>query len=324
MDFFLRRPSESRPFEASAGGESFIVDSYLPYSLPRRVYKQAEKGGRPALRFHIEGRMGADSGWLYIEPGEASASSDLGPVSITLTEDPSYKGSKNRELVFLSKSHPGNPPQLLYFFSEKPPPKKNRHEDGTARPPRQTSPAKPGARIKTPWMDFQLQLLDFLPRASKRFLVTPAKAPSDLTVQAIRARRRGQPASQAVWALENSPIRFYQEDRVHVFGFLNKRVSLGFDLKLLDFRIAHYQGSGKAKSYESEVEFDGQSRLISMNEPLKHKGFTFYQSSFETDRDGQARTSILSVNRDPGRPLKYGGALLVVAGIVLLFWLRRV
>ena len=61
-----------------------------------------------------------------------------------------------------------------------------------------------------------------------------------------------------------------------------------------------------------------------MNEPLKHEGFTFYQASFERDESGKPVTSILSVNHDPGRWVKYLGSFLIVLGSVVLFYFRRV
>ena len=308
VDFFLRRPSKKKPFKIAAGaGGEFVVDSYMPYAAPRRIYKPSKKG-TPAIRFHLEGKAGAFSSWLYVEPGESLTVSSLGPVSISLTTDSAYKGSLKggRELVLFSKGG-----RLFYFFSDR----KRR------RPPKisKKKAIKAGGRIQTPWMDFQFRALEFLPRAAEGFLFTPLKSPSDKTVQAARVLYKGH----AVWAAENSHTRFYTDDRVYVFSWLSKKADLGFELKLLDFRMENYQGSGKAKSYESEVEAAGERRIISMNEPLKREGYTFYQASFEKDEDGAARVSILSVNRDPGRPLKYGGSALAIGGIALLFYRRR-
>ena len=80
----------------------------------------------------------------------------------------------------------------------------------------------------------------------------------------------------------------------------------------------------RAASYESVVTLpDGSDQLISMNEPLKHAGFTFYQASFESDPSGRPTASVLSVNRDPGRGLKYFGSLLIVLGSIHLFYMKR-
>ena len=84
----------------------------------------------------------------------------------------------------------------------------------------------------------------------------------------------------------------------------------------------------RAASYESDVKVikegvEGKKTTISMNEPLKYNGFTFYQSSFQQDEMGRPTMSILSVNHDPGRPWKYLGSLLIVLGIIHLFYFKR-
>ncbi len=60
-----------------------------------------------------------------------------------------------------------------------------------------------------------------------------------------------------------------------------------------------------------------------MNEPMKYKGLTFYQASFQNDQMGRPVASVLSVNYDPGRFLKYFGSLVMSLGIILLFYFKR-
>ncbi|MBI2174147.1 MAG: cytochrome c biogenesis protein ResB, partial [Candidatus Omnitrophica bacterium] len=45
----------------------------------------------------------------------------------------------------------------------------------------------------------------------------------------------------------------------------------------------------------------------------------FYQSSFIP---GTPETTVLAVRSDPGTPLVYAGFLIVIGGVVSLFWLR--
>ena len=55
-----------------------------------------------------------------------------------------------------------------------------------------------------------------------------------------------------------------------------------------------------------------------MNEPLTHRGYTFYQSRYSADRRPADRPatgqfqSVFQVGTDPGRPIKYAGCLLLV------------
>src|SRR5690606_34768043 len=108
--------------------------------------------------------------------------------------------------------------------------------------------------------------------------------------------------------------------RVVGLAYVSRRLVLPFQLKLDLFQIDRYAGTRNPASYWSQVSVPGVLKAkISMNEPLHHQGITFYQASYE---DGEPRptVSIFSVNRDPGRWLKYLGSLLLVAGSILLFY----
>ena len=98
---------------------------------------------------------------------------------------------------------------------------------------------------------------------------------------------------------------------------------MDFTLKLKNFKVQYYPFSRKAKSYESEVKInEDQSVLISMNQPLKWGAYTVYQSGFEENDNGEVLASVFSVNKDPGRWIKYFGSGLIVLGILVLF-IRR-
>ena len=100
---------------------------------------------------------------------------------------------------------------------------------------------------------------------------------------------------------------------------------LPFTVKLLDFRKIDYPGTQMAAGFESDVEVTDPDRgivlmrKISMNNPLRYRGYSFYQSSFV---DGSVQTTVLSVRNDPGTPLVYAGFIIVIAGVVSMFVLR--
>ncbi len=101
---------------------------------------------------------------------------------------------------------------------------------------------------------------------------------------------------------------------------------LPFSVKLLDFRKIDYPGIEMAAAFESDVELTDPGRgvilkrKISMNNPLKYRGYSLFQSSYVA---GPVETTVLSVRNDPGTPLVYAGFLIVLAGIVTLFTSRR-
>lgn len=103
--------------------------------------------------------------------------------------------------------------------------------------------------------------------------------------------------------------------------------SLPFAVKLDAFHLRTDDiGSAAPSSYESAVTVffaNGvvSKHLIAMNQPLKIGNYTLYQSSYFPSLDGNYG-SILTVNADPGRSLKYAGSLLVTMGSLMHFLQR--
>ena len=116
-------------------------------------------------------------------------------------------------------------------------------------------------------------------------------------------------------------------DRTLRVQYTNRRVVLPFALKLEHFQVGHDPGTMNPSSYSSLVSVVGdhapeKPAVIQMNEPLKWGGFIFYQASFIPEMP-RPTTSILSVNYDPGRFLKYFGSFLIVLGAILLFAAKK-
>ena len=100
------------------------------------------------------------------------------------------------------------------------------------------------------------------------------------------------------------------------FKYGSKILDLPFDIKLNDFIAERYPGTEKSySSFESKVTvFDEQEGSfdfhIYMNNILNHKGYKFFQSSFDPDEKG----TILSVNHD------YWGTWFTYLGYYLLYF----
>ncbi|MDA7817485.1 cytochrome c biogenesis protein CcsA [Sulfurimonas sp.] len=98
-----------------------------------------------------------------------------------------------------------------------------------------------------------------------------------------------------------------------------KELSLPFSIKLIDFQLDRYPGSMSPASYASEVILiDNEENLnmpyrIFMNNILEHRGYRFFQSSYDQDEKG----TVLSVNNDPGTLPTYIGYFLLGLG---MFW----
>ncbi len=81
---------------------------------------------------------------------------------------------------------------------------------------------------------------------------------------------------------------------------------------------------GPIKDYKSELvvtEADREvaRKTIVVNDPLTYKGYTFYQSSYDTENH---KWSGLQVAKDPGVPAVYAGFLLMVLGMTFSYCIK--
>ncbi|MFD2033754.1 cytochrome c biogenesis protein CcsA [Belliella marina] len=102
-----------------------------------------------------------------------------------------------------------------------------------------------------------------------------------------------------------------------------KAIKIPFEIYLNAFELERYPGSQSPASYASEVMVisDGEEfpYRIFMNNVLDHKGYRFYQSSYDNDEKG----TILSVNQDrPGTYITYLGYALLTIGMMLTLFAK--
>jgi len=106
-----------------------------------------------------------------------------------------------------------------------------------------------------------------------------------------------------------------------------KRIYKPFSLYLVDFRFDRYIGTNNAKNYSSDLVLidpeRGQERdvHVAMNDPLRHRGETFYQSNFDKDTEA---TTVLQVVRNPGWFLPYLACGMVGVGLFSHFLLTLI
>lgn len=103
----------------------------------------------------------------------------------------------------------------------------------------------------------------------------------------------------------------------------HRRSPMPMTISLEDFKREMHVGTGMAKSYSSRVKMlaDGAERevLISMNKPLRHRGYTLYQASFQEDTRSGAEYSTLAVVHNYGRLLPYISTGIIVLGMIWHF-----
>jgi hypothetical protein len=102
-----------------------------------------------------------------------------------------------------------------------------------------------------------------------------------------------------------------------------------FQIHLLKFDHDLYRGTDIPKNFSSRIQLQnpatGEDRevLIKMNSPLRYKGQTFYQASFD-EHDPAVPATILEVVHNPGWLTPYLSCCLVGAGLVVQFLIHLV
>ena len=103
-----------------------------------------------------------------------------------------------------------------------------------------------------------------------------------------------------------------------------ERTYLPFQITLAKFDKQYHPGTDIARSYRSDIVLkDGNTEwksLVQMNEPLRYKGYTFYQSSFIDE--GERQATIFAVVKNAGRMFPYISGIVICIGLLLLMSMK--
>ena len=116
-----------------------------------------------------------------------------------------------------------------------------------------------------------------------------------------------------------APKTFTQDGLNFRLRYGSKQFQIPFSVKLRDFQLERYPGSMSPKSYASEITVvDGENIFdfrIFMNHVLDHKGYRFFQSSYNDQ--GEVEQTFLSLNYDrAGTWTSYVGYFLLFFGLI--------
>ena len=298
-----------------------VADAYEPHVTMSETF-EAGPNGAPALHFVLEAPMATQDAWLVADDPQRSHL-DFGMVSFGL------HAAGNEEQAQELLEHAGAANHLSFVLA---PDGRIRFGSTGASGPARTGVVEIGEPVATGWPGLGVRVDQFLPSAVARRTVVPAPAPKkeERRNAAVRLRLEGPSgASEPEWVRwgEVRPVRF--GDVTASLAYRSPQAALPFRVTLLRFNNESYPGSRMASTYESTVRIDDPEQgtfetLISMNHPLHHRGYIFFQSSFV---EGRPMISIFSVARAPGLPLVYFGTALIGVGIAWMFygkpWLAR-
>lgn len=132
----------------------------------------------------------------------------------------------------------------------------------------------------------------------------------------------GTPVRLLLFGEDRSATNFTRADAAWTVGLRRQRHPLPFVVKLLDFHREMHPGTTMAKAFSSDVEVssDGVDRrlTISMNKPMRDRGYTLYQASY-SEQPGQPQMSTFAVTRNYGRLIPYVSTAIIVLGMVWHF-----
>jgi len=167
-------------------------------------------------------------------------------------------------------------------------------------------------------------LREFLPHASKAIVSNPKASPMRPGYDGLRFKITVDDVSKDVFIYGRVGMMAKEHHNivngvdVHL-SYGSKEIKLPFEIYLKEFELDRYPGSMSPASYASEVVLVDKEQgvelpyRIFMNNILEHRGYRFFQSSYDQDEKG----TILSVNNDPGTLPSYIGYFLLGLG---MFW----
>jgi hypothetical protein len=305
---FDDEPPETHPTVLKLIDDDVLtIKKYIQKSTRRiQAEPSTDPKALPALQFTLYNERVNVTEWLGLD-NKIPPFYDLGPATVSFIQGPLPTPPQPRNQIVL---HQDPKTEKLHYaiFSMR------------QAKPLAKGTVTPGEEIPTGWMNLKFKVNTYIPKANAQAVYEPAAKEVDFaqTFPAIQV----QVGDNTSWFELEGPHEIKGKQSTYFVNFTRRRIDLGFGLTLKKFRMNTYGGSNLPSSYESTVNVAGSpgETVISMNEPLYHKAFTLYQSSYELNERGEPIISVFSVNYDPGRPLKYFASICICLGIIIMFY----
>jgi hypothetical protein len=133
----------------------------------------------------------------------------------------------------------------------------------------------------------------------------------------------GQRAEGLLWGLQQQPLVLEAGGAAWALDLRKRRWELPFTITLDQFRHEMHPRTRMAALFESNVTKLEQGEpperfLISMNEPLRHAGYTMYQASWGPANAGPGEPlfSTFAVVRNPADQFPLYACLVIAAGLL--------
>lgn len=176
---------------------------------------------------------------------------------------------------------------------------------------------KQGQPIETPWMQMKVFLATYYPHAKLETKMVRVKAEPKKKIPPSGIVLKNTATDETYFLLAGEEKSILLDSKRYSIAYQREPYILPFEIELLKFTKKDYPGTDRPFAFESQVRVGGKEHLISMNEPLKTHGYTIYQASYVMPIEGGAAISVFSVNKDPGRWIKYLGSVILAIGIIV-------
>ncbi len=320
--FTFRPPNPDRPLMINlSDGGVLMVDQFLLNAQKRVEARTPDKGeaGVPAIHLALDSSFVHENQWLFLGDPDRSHL-DLGPASVFFEKESDWKKrtkTGDKEVGMNALAVLVCPDGSLKYQT------RHRGEFGPLEA------MQVGKDYPTQWMDMMVKVQERLSTAVPMESFDPEPLPNQKDPEpAIHYEVIHFPDKKEGWlgyqAQANVPLAATSIS----LAYGPKQGTLPFSLQLRKFHLGYDPGTEKPASYASDIYYiDPEKGVqvpaeIHMNHPLHFKGYTVFQASYSTDNSGKF-ISVFSVGRDPGIWLKYGGALVLVFGIILMFWFKN-
>ena len=321
--FTYSQPTPDKPLMVHLPNDGILMINQFFVNAQKRIHgREVETGekGFPAVHVILNSSFVHENQWLFLS-NKDYGHLDLGPASVFFEKESDWKKrmaegakdvSENALAILLADDG-----SLKY---------QTRHKwDFT---PIQS--LKVNEDTSTGWMDMQFKVQDRMPNAfpEETYEEEPFGYQKDL-VPALHYEVINRSEKKEGWLGFQTESTFSLAGETFALAYGPKQIHLPFDIHLVKFKLGLDPGTDKPASYASDIYYIDQDNQgvqipvdISMNQPLHHKGYTVYQASYQALPDGKY-TSVFAIGSDPGMAVKYTGAIILVLGIILMFWFKN-
>jgi len=251
----------------------------------------------PAVLVEINGPQGIDSRWSFSEYPDywdKAHQTKYKDVKLACVVPNNFSLASNKLRIVQSKSGK----QAFVYIKEK--------SIGN------TIDWKIGEKYKVDETEYQLKIEKYFPSYSvKKEVVRRSDdheghnhAPGEhVGTPAVLVEIDGPRGKVSVWILAQNQPRWYPDSN---FALLYERSGMA---------VSDYKSILRVVENGKTVK----TKTIEVNDPLKYKGYVFYQSSY--DPEGERYTG-LQVTKNPGLVIVYSGFILLCVGVVFIFYVK--